>query len=48
MAILFQSRICFVFVRKNVEKNCPTAQLSRWSKLYMYFYIMLCILGTTF
>ena len=36
-ARLVQSRTCFVFVCKNVEKNLPNIQPSHWSKLYMYW-----------
>lgn len=36
-ARLVQSRTCFVFVCKNVEKNLPDIQRSHWSKLYMYW-----------
>ena len=36
-ARLVQSRTCFVFVCKNVEKNLPDIQPSHWSKLYMYW-----------
>lgn len=36
-ARLVQSRTCFVFVCKNVEKNLPDIQASHWSKLYMYW-----------